>query len=206
MKCVMCCLQTGHCHADVQAHIHVACCMFITHVHGHMTCLLLDVGQAQYLAELRSASVLFVNLFGLILDTDTSYDPSQAHSALCAMQRVLSRNQGYRRQFLVDDKGCTLIGVFGVPPFGKYNVMGTHDHGGKSVGCHLICRKRVVMYVVDAMFSCLYPLFSSRKRWLPCCENVARNSDRITNARYCTLNWMCLWICIYWFSRIQTTT
>ena len=33
------------------------------------------------------------------------------------MQRVILKNKGYRRQFLVDDKGSTLICVFGVPPF-----------------------------------------------------------------------------------------
>eukprot|EP00456_Euglypha_rotunda_P043382 TRINITY_DN3397_c0_g1_i4.p1 TRINITY_DN3397_c0_g1~~TRINITY_DN3397_c0_g1_i4.p1 ORF type:complete len:119 (-),score=18.41 TRINITY_DN3397_c0_g1_i4:20-376(-) len=33
------------------------------------------------------------------------------------MQAVVSRNQGYRRQFLVDDKGTVLIVVFGVPPY-----------------------------------------------------------------------------------------
>ncbi len=33
------------------------------------------------------------------------------------MQRVIYKNSGYRRQFLVDDKGTTLIVVFGVPPY-----------------------------------------------------------------------------------------
>eukprot|EP00456_Euglypha_rotunda_P025617 TRINITY_DN20687_c0_g1_i1.p1 TRINITY_DN20687_c0_g1~~TRINITY_DN20687_c0_g1_i1.p1 ORF type:complete len:136 (+),score=21.01 TRINITY_DN20687_c0_g1_i1:174-581(+) len=33
------------------------------------------------------------------------------------MQSIVRRNQGYRRQYLVDDKGAVLIVVFGVPPF-----------------------------------------------------------------------------------------
>ncbi len=37
------------------------------------------------------------------------------------MQSVIVRNEGFRRQFLVDDKGSTLIVVFGVPPFAHEN-------------------------------------------------------------------------------------
>jgi len=35
------------------------------------------------------------------------------------MQSIIARNQGYRRQFLADDKGTVLIAVFGVPPFSR---------------------------------------------------------------------------------------
>lgn len=33
------------------------------------------------------------------------------------MQSILFHYEGVVRQFLVDDKGTVLIGVFGVPPF-----------------------------------------------------------------------------------------
>jgi class 3 adenylate cyclase len=76
----------------------------------------LDVGQGSWLAELRTASIIFVNLHGLALHDANSSDPRQAHQILQEMQRIINHNQGYRRQFLCDDKGTTLIIVFGVPP------------------------------------------------------------------------------------------
>jgi class 3 adenylate cyclase len=77
----------------------------------------LEAGQSEWLAELRRASVIFVNLRGLVLNTPDCGDPAIPHKALRAMQKVLRRNDGYRRQYLVDDKGSTFICVFGIPPF-----------------------------------------------------------------------------------------
>lgn len=87
------------------------------------TCVLdkIDAGQTKYLAEHRKASVIFVNLRGLILNRKSSSDVGLPQRVLKAMQKVVFRNQGFRRQFLVDDKGSTFICVFGVPPF-------THEH------------------------------------------------------------------------------
>lgn len=77
----------------------------------------LETGQEKFLAEHRRASVIFVNLRGLVLNQTNISDVSVANKALRSMEVVLMRNQGFRRQFLVDDKGSTFIGVFGVPPY-----------------------------------------------------------------------------------------
>ncbi len=37
------------------------------------------------------------------------------NDVLCTMQKLIFRYEGFLRQFLVDDKGCTLIAVFGAP-------------------------------------------------------------------------------------------
>lgn len=77
----------------------------------------LEAGMFHWLGEHRRASVIFVNLRGLELNTfgcDNAYLP---HKVLKQMQKVLQRNHGFRRQYLVDDKGSTFISVFGVPPF-----------------------------------------------------------------------------------------
>lgn len=74
----------------------------------------------KWLAELRTATAIFVNLSGLPLDKegcDSARVVSRASAALRHMQRVVQHNQGYLRQFCVDDKGTVLIVVFGVPPF-----------------------------------------------------------------------------------------
>jgi class 3 adenylate cyclase len=65
------------------------------------------------------ASVLFVNLKSIPLTEDSprAADPRLAHKAFRVMQKRINHNKGYRRQFLVDDKGLMLIVVFGVPPY-----------------------------------------------------------------------------------------
>ena len=77
--------------------------------------------ESGWLNEIRTVTCIFVNLRGLELSkSEHCSDPSTRnvlHKTCIEMQRVIGRNQGYRRQFLVDDKGSTLIVVFGVPPF-----------------------------------------------------------------------------------------
>ncbi|MBA2245893.1 MAG: AAA family ATPase [Gemmatimonadetes bacterium] len=75
----------------------------------------LAAGQAEWLAELRQVTALFVNL----LELDHA-----GEGALEVMQRVMEvsqplvqRHQGALADVIVDDKGCVLIVVFGVPPF-----------------------------------------------------------------------------------------
>ena len=70
-----------------------------------------------WLSEIRTVTVIFCNLRGLLLNRADSGDPALTQRCCSELQRVIARNQGYRRQFLVDDKGTTLIVVFGVPPF-----------------------------------------------------------------------------------------
>jgi class 3 adenylate cyclase len=68
----------------------------------------------EYLAELRTVSVLFINL-NLQYETD-SESPRTIQLCVAAMQTILTRLEGTVRQFLVDDKGSVLIAAFGVPP------------------------------------------------------------------------------------------
>ena len=77
--------------------------------------------ESGWLNEIRTVTCIFVNLRGLELSkADHCNDQSVRnvlHKTCSELQRVIGRHQGYRRQFLVDDKGTTLIVVFGVPPF-----------------------------------------------------------------------------------------
>jgi class 3 adenylate cyclase/tetratricopeptide (TPR) repeat protein len=73
----------------------------------------LAAGQAEWLAELRHITAVFVNL----LDVDPAsvglLEPVQL--AVAAIQPVLQRYEGSLKQVVVDDKGLTLIAVFGLP-------------------------------------------------------------------------------------------
>lgn len=80
-----------------------------------------DEGRELLAAENRKASVIFVNL-RLGLDQTVSESKLgklllRVHAVLRTMQQIIFNNDGYRRQFLMDDKGCVLIVVFGVPPY-----------------------------------------------------------------------------------------
>lgn len=75
----------------------------------------LDAGQTQWLAELRSVTVLFVHLPGL--DYPLLGALEQVQQAMQGMQRAVYQYEGTIRQFIVDDKGSVLIAAFGLPPF-----------------------------------------------------------------------------------------
>lgn len=80
-----------------------------------------DEGRELLAAENRKASVIFVNLrLGLdqtVSETKLGKLLLRVHAVLRTMQQIIINNDGYRRQFLMDDKGCVLIVVFGVPPY-----------------------------------------------------------------------------------------
>jgi tetratricopeptide (TPR) repeat protein len=73
----------------------------------------LAAGQAEWLAELRRVTAVFLNL----LDVDPAaaglLEPVQL--AMSAIQPILQRYEGSLKQVVVDDKGLTLIAVFGLP-------------------------------------------------------------------------------------------
>jgi class 3 adenylate cyclase/tetratricopeptide (TPR) repeat protein len=73
----------------------------------------LAAGQAEWLAELRHITAVFVNL----LDVDPAavglLEPVQL--VMAAIQPILQRYEGSLKQVVVDDKGLTLIAVFGLP-------------------------------------------------------------------------------------------
>lgn len=74
----------------------------------------LGAGQAGWLAELRRVTVLFVNLPDLDYTLPGALEVAQ--TTVQALQTILYRYEGSLRQFMVDDKGATLITVFGLPP------------------------------------------------------------------------------------------
>lgn len=67
-----------------------------------------------YLAELRTVSIIFVKLDILYKNHEDSAKSIQLYFA--SMQAILSRFEGTVRQFLIDDKGAVLIAAFGLPP------------------------------------------------------------------------------------------
>jgi class 3 adenylate cyclase/tetratricopeptide (TPR) repeat protein len=74
----------------------------------------IHAGQGAWLAEFRNISVLFVHLE----DTDVAlFDICEGlHAAVQSIQRTLFRYGGSVYQFLMDDKGIVLVGIFGLPP------------------------------------------------------------------------------------------
>jgi class 3 adenylate cyclase/tetratricopeptide (TPR) repeat protein len=74
----------------------------------------LSAGQTGWLAELRRLCILFVNLPDLNDLTPAHLDRTQ--TAMAALQRVVYRFEGSINKLSVDDKGVTLVGVYGMPP------------------------------------------------------------------------------------------
>src|SRR5438034_1102397 len=75
----------------------------------------LDAGQADWLAELRRTTAVFVNVRGVANDTPDAIQ--LLHQVTVAAQRVFGRYDGWLKELTMDDKGTTLVGAFGVPPF-----------------------------------------------------------------------------------------
>ena len=73
----------------------------------------LAAGQAEWLAELRRITAVFVNLLDVDQAAANLLEPVQL--AMAAMQPILQRYEGSLKQVVVDDKGLTLIAVFGLP-------------------------------------------------------------------------------------------
>jgi class 3 adenylate cyclase len=72
----------------------------------------------QWASELRHITVLFVNL-GLTPDTMNNMSDEnmqRIHNVIRKVQRAVYRYEGSLNKFLMDDKGSTLIAVFGLPP------------------------------------------------------------------------------------------
>jgi class 3 adenylate cyclase/tetratricopeptide (TPR) repeat protein len=73
----------------------------------------LAAGQAEWLAELRHITGVFVNLVDVDPAAVGLLEPVQL--AMAAIQPILQRYEGSLKQVVVDDKGLTLIAVFGLP-------------------------------------------------------------------------------------------
>lgn len=72
----------------------------------------LRAGHADWLGELRQISVLFVNLPDLHADTPLN----TAQEMFTSLQSALYRYDGSVNKLSVDDKGVSLLAVFGLPP------------------------------------------------------------------------------------------
>jgi class 3 adenylate cyclase len=76
-------------------------------------------GSFAFLSELREVTTMF-----LLLD---SYSPKKNKDLLTlqpffyGIQKILKQTGGFMRQFLVDDKGCVLIAIWGVPKASHVN-------------------------------------------------------------------------------------
>ncbi len=74
----------------------------------------LDAGHGHWLSELRTVSVLFINL------GDASFaagrHPQELQDAIQAIQQALRRYEGASTQVVVDDKGVVVVAAFGLPP------------------------------------------------------------------------------------------
>ena len=74
----------------------------------------LAAGQGEWLAELRRVTPLFLNLLDVDLGAAGLLEPLQL--AMAAVQPILQRYEGSLKEVIVDDKGLTLVAVFGLPP------------------------------------------------------------------------------------------
>ena len=75
----------------------------------------LDAGQGDWLAELRTTTVVFVNVRGVGHATTAALGLLQRVTT--AAQRVFERYHGWLKEVTMDEKGTTLVTAFGVPPF-----------------------------------------------------------------------------------------
>ncbi|EQC40568.1 hypothetical protein SDRG_02456 [Saprolegnia diclina VS20] len=75
-------------------------------------------------SELREVTVLFINLGFQEADLSQMHDTASVHAlhtAFAAVQRCIFSYEGTVNKFLVDDKGSTVIAVFGLPPVSHEN-------------------------------------------------------------------------------------
>lgn len=79
-----------------------------------------DPDLEQWGDELRQLTVIFVNLglrdHDLLAASDYEGALLRCHHALVAVQGAVYRFEGTVNKFLMDDKGSTLIAVWGLPP------------------------------------------------------------------------------------------
>jgi predicted ATPase/class 3 adenylate cyclase len=84
-----------------------------THIPGAITHRLM-AGQADWLAEIRRMTILFLGIGGLEYTGPSALDEIQA--TMLAFQQTVYRYEGSINKLLVDDKGAISIVLFGAPP------------------------------------------------------------------------------------------
>jgi adenylate cyclase len=75
---------------------------------------LLSARQGEFLAELRSASALFLRFGGIDYDRE-EHAPRKLDNFICQVQRILARFDGSLLQLTLGDKGSYLYAAFGAP-------------------------------------------------------------------------------------------
>lgn len=83
----------------------------------------LQAGQAQWAAELRQATILFIHLpsYGTSIKHPYQRTLPQAQAVMTAMQTAIYRYEGSINKLNVDNKGITLVAAFGLPPLHHEN-------------------------------------------------------------------------------------
>jgi len=76
----------------------------------------IKIDQEKWSAELRRLSVMFLNLGVDLTDAKTVEGLDRIQSIIRTVQSCLYQNEGSLNKLLMDDKGSTLIVVFGLPP------------------------------------------------------------------------------------------
>lgn len=79
----------------------------------------IEVGTFSSLAELREVTTLFLKLDSY--SSDIHNDPVSLQDFFFMVQTRLHEQGGFMRQFLIDDKGCVFIGMWGVPSLAYTN-------------------------------------------------------------------------------------
>ena len=74
----------------------------------------LAAGQGEWLAELRRVTPFFLNLLDVNPGAADLLEPLQL--AMAVVQPILQQHEGSLKEVIVDDKGLTLVAVFGLPP------------------------------------------------------------------------------------------
>jgi hypothetical protein len=72
-------------------------------------------GSLEHIGELRLVTTMFLSLDSY--SPITHVDPTTLQPFFLIAQRVLFESGGFLRQFLIDDKGCVLIAMWGMPSF-----------------------------------------------------------------------------------------
>jgi class 3 adenylate cyclase/tetratricopeptide (TPR) repeat protein len=73
-------------------------------------------GKVDYVAELRSISVVFCHPQLMVRAATVHDDVKTIQRAFSSAQKTVIRFGGSMRQLIIDDKGCVMIAVWGVPP------------------------------------------------------------------------------------------
>eukprot|EP00398_MALV-I-01_sp_L67-1_P000792 gene792-904_t len=76
----------------------------------------LSTGHGTFIDEIRTVSILFLNIPAADLDVSTPEGVCKAHILMSDVQTVVYAQEGSVNKFLVDDKGVTLLIVFGLSP------------------------------------------------------------------------------------------